>query len=146
MILLLSCWILIVLLNNVTDHISNHIIKELIPYVFLLYCTHQYFYRHRPYHSKYSIKALGSLQCFKPIFLRLLIKNWYFTSYGSFLYNKSYKYLADGLLHLAMHFFTWSRTSNYYCSIWIVREIWSFWIMFAFSFSCGYKCIELIDT
>ena len=32
---------------------------------------------------EYSVKALGSLQYFKPTFSGLLIENWYFSSYGS---------------------------------------------------------------
>ena len=36
---------------------------------------------------EYSIKALGSLKHFKPTFSRMLVKYWYFASYGSFAYK-----------------------------------------------------------
>ena len=36
---------------------------------------------------EYSIKALESLKCFVPTSLHFLIKNWYFTWYGSFVYK-----------------------------------------------------------
>ena len=36
---------------------------------------------------EHSIKALESLQCFKPAPLLLLIKNWYLASYGSLVYE-----------------------------------------------------------
>ena len=32
---------------------------------------------------EYSIKALESLKCFKPVLSLFLIENWYFASYGS---------------------------------------------------------------
>ena len=32
-------------------------------------------------------KALGSLKCFNPVLSLLLIKNWYFSWYGSFAYT-----------------------------------------------------------
>ena len=35
------------------------------------------------YHFEYSIKALESLKCFMPAPAILLIKNWYFVTYGS---------------------------------------------------------------
>ena len=33
------------------------------------------------------MKAFGSLKCFNPVLSLLLIKNWYFASYGSFAYK-----------------------------------------------------------
>ena len=35
----------------------------------------------------YSIKALESFKCLNPVLFPLLIKNWYFTSYGSLTYK-----------------------------------------------------------
>ena len=44
------------------------------------------------------MNALGSLKCFNPILSHLLIKNWYFVSYGSL----AYKYILSmsGLLFI----------------------------------------------
>ena len=39
---------------------------------------------------EYLIKALESLKCFKPVLSRLLIKNWYFASYGPLAYKKNW--------------------------------------------------------
>ena len=66
--------------------ISNQLIKHNQYFVFLARIFFlQYFQK---YHSfKYSIKVSESLQCFKSAPLHLLIKNWYFPSYGS-LSNK----------------------------------------------------------
>ena len=38
---------------------------------------------------EYSIKALKTLKCLNPVLSLLLIKNWYFASYGSFAYKYS---------------------------------------------------------
>ena len=37
---------------------------------------------------EYSIKALESFKYFKPVLFPLLIKNWYFASYGSVAYKQ----------------------------------------------------------
>ena len=39
---------------------------------------------------EYSIKALESFKCFKPVLFLMLIKNWYFTSYGSLVYHGTF--------------------------------------------------------
>ena len=43
--------------------------------------------RNKNKRNEYSINALGSLKCFNPMLFLLLIKNWYFVSYGSLAYK-----------------------------------------------------------
>ena len=50
---------------------------------------------------EYSIKALGWLKCFIPVFSFLLIENWYFVLYGSFAYR--YILSLSGWLHIKLN-------------------------------------------
>ena len=74
---------------------SCHQIKSVF-FIFYLSCILQYFYDHHPYHSSISIKAWQSLQHFMLAPSRLLISNWYFSSYG----YSSYSSISGSLLNL----------------------------------------------
>ena len=50
--------------------------------------------------------------------------------------KKCYQYTVSQLLDSVMHFFPRSRTSNYYYSVWMVRNLWPIWIMFIYVFFC----------
>ena len=50
--------------------------------------------------------------------------------------KKFYQYTVSQLLDSVMHFFPRSRTSNYYYSVWMVRNLWPIWIMFIYVFFC----------
>ena len=64
---------------------------------------------------EYSIKALRTLKCLNPVLSLLLIKNWYFASYGSFAYKYSSSISLSGrLLNSMMHFFFSGSKTSYY--------------------------------
>ena len=65
-------------------------------FIFYLSFILQYFYEYHPYHSSISIKAWQSLQHFMLAPSRLLISNWYFSSYG----YSSYSSISGSLLNL----------------------------------------------
>ena len=53
---------------------------------------------------EYSIKALESLKCFKPVLILMLIKNWYFASYGSLVYQWTFTIPGLGIIRLNNEF------------------------------------------
>ena len=82
---------------------------------------------------EYSIKFLGSLQCFKPTFSRFLIKNWYFASNDFFAYGYISSISGWWLIKFSNSFFL-IRILFYYYFVCMIRNIWSIWVMF-YSFS-----------
>ena len=79
--------------NSVTAGLSflllsiSAIISSKTINIYISYLDSSIFLKISSISFEYSIKALESLKCFKFILSRLLIKNWYFASYGSLAYK-----------------------------------------------------------
>ena len=53
---------------------------------------------------EYWIKALESFKCFKPVLFLMLIRNWYFASYGSLVYQWTFTIPGFWVIRLKTEF------------------------------------------
>ena len=85
-----------------------------------------------------SIKVLESLKCLKPVLSLLLIKNWYFASYGTLAYKYILSISGRWLVKLNNEFvFPDPEPPSYKYSVWVFRNFWPIWIMFFYVFFCN---------
>ena len=86
---------------------------------------------------KYSIKALKSLKCFKRVLSLLLIKNWYFASYG-FLANKWILPISGWWFIKLNNELVFPDSEPPIINIlWTIRNLWPIWFMFFYVFFCN---------
>ena len=83
---------------------------------------------------EHSIKDFESFKYFKPVLFRLLICNWYFSSYYFLHVNELYQYLVHDLLDQVMNLFFQIQNLQ----LWIFyMDFWSNWIMSFYIFFCN---------